>query len=1236
MMPRQPRTVPLPDPDPSLHPDVAARSAGLAQRAPSGTPPPRKPTIPPSRTLAPDSVPPSIPSAAGFGVREALSVADATATVTPGQVIAGRYEVTGVLGEGGMGIVYSCYDRAAQTPVAVKRVIPPAGNLAQEYLVWFYKEARALAALAHPSIVQARDFGQLVDGSPYLAMDLVAGLSLHDLSHARLSFPLLWSIADQILSALAHAHARGIIHGDLKPSNILIEQVPEHPPQIHVLDFGLAWLKHDPHDERLDGEKAMEFAPHAGAGTPGYMAPEQIQHEHHHVSGASDLYALGSVLYKLFSGHAPFTDDPKELLRLHAFENVPDFTLQIPAPPEVIPYVMRLLAKRPWDRWEYAAEARQVWAQWRPALDTPVSHWRLPHLERTTDSPRAPTKAHDAQPVPPTPELAASEKTPGLLSIRPSPLVGREEVRNVLRETCDDVIDSSGAPHRLVLLVGAAGAGKSRIAEWLCEVVHEEGSMVPLKARYRPISGALDGMLGAAVHHFNFEHADRDTIEHSLLARWKVTRDDINGRNWVAGAAEWFRPLPPHSKHVGPSGTRFSLDTLETRRMVIQHTLRRIAHGRPLLFWLDDLHHAGQATFDGLLRIHDKEPDQRIVMVATVRAEDVHLGTETAERLRELLKKLSGTVLQIDPLEPEVTRTLLRKSLPLDDDAVIEAARRSRGNPLFALQQLHAWASGGNMELANGVYRVPSDVLAVRPQTTAELWDTRIASLPEAHRLAAYAAATLSGDIRREVLHALLRALRLPEDAALVSLQKSEILIPHGTSRYAWPHALLQEHLLESLKLRDDAKVIYQAAAEALVHHPLATTRRVTRQRVVNLLHAGQANDAATLLFHFIEDNWSGRREPRATLLDLDLLKSHVTGPTKAALLRWQGEALRVLGRTDAAIKQTEAAKALFESMGDLRNLAHCLKLLGHVQTDRGQPNVGLNLIRSALPLYAQLSDPLGQAQCSAIEAEIQYYLGNYDAARDAAGISEAYFRDVGQALGLGQSLLLKSWVEHSEGRLERSSRLVKEARFEFERAGYRLGVAQADASLAHVDYRLQNLHAAETLARTARSAFMALRTLRGQAGCDRLVAMIGVDLDDAAMAQTHLELAKEAYSQLSDPWGILECELLCCQVALLERRYDDAARLLQVCHALRVEEAEPRQHYLMTRAWLEHAQNSPRKALTTLRAAASVYPKSFQSGDHCHLLLSRILHFNWSEAALGVLREWQAALGDRGRRDQQ
>jgi serine/threonine protein kinase/tetratricopeptide (TPR) repeat protein len=1179
----------------------------------------------------PESAPPSIPSAATTASPGALSAHP----VLPGHVIAQRYEVINVLGEGGMGIVYRCRDQATGDAVAVKRVILPEGKLASEYVGWFYKEARALAALDHPGIVHARDFGQLGDGSPFLAMDLVTGVSLHDLSQSRLSFPIIWSIVDGVLAALAHAHARGVIHGDLKPSNVIVEQRVDQAPRVHILDFGLAWLRQDPHDERLDGAKSMEFTPHAGAGTPGYMAPEQIQHEMHHVSGATDLYALGCILYKLLTGRAPFSGDPKELLKLHAYHQPPNPEIVVAAPPGVDKFVMRLLAKRPWDRFEFAAEARRAWLKFVPDNIDPelLKFPQVTHHEDETQSrtptrrtgPRSSGMALDSLP----------ERAPGLLSIRPSPLVGREDLRARLRSIAAEMIAGKGPPHRLLILLGPAGVGKTRVAEWLCEVVHEDGRMVPLIARYRPVRTALDGMLGAATQYFNVERADRDTIERSLLERWKVDKNDRKGRSWVAGAAEWLRPMAPGDERVGPSGVRFTLDTLELRRLVIQFTIRRIADGRPLLFFFDDLHHAPQTTFDGLLKIHREEQDQRIFMLVCVRSEDVQLGTPAAERLRQLREVMDGEVLEVNPMDRETTSALVRASLPLDEEATAEAARRSRGFPLFALQQLHSWAHAGELEFVNGTYRVPKEVLATRPKTTADLWDSRVAAVPRHLRIAAYAVATLGTDIRRDVMVALLEDLKLPAEDAILQLQKAEILLPRGPGRYGWPHALLQEHLFGRLSEREDSPRMFKASAKALRLHPLANTRRVVRQRVINLLYAGESDAAAETFFDFLQSSWNGAREPAPTLADLELFQGRLSGRSLALELRWRAEVLRHVGRAEEATQCAQAARERFERLSDQENLAHCLRLLGHLASEQGDTSEGLRLVGYAHQTFTRLGNVLGLAQCEAVAAWIEYLLGNHERAREIARRGEEHFASLDQPLGRGQCLLVLSWVDHHEGATERSRRLTTEARGEFERAGYRLGLAQTDASLAHIEHRLMNYFSAEQRAKEALGLFEALRTPRGQAECERLLAMVGIDTDDLDTAELRADRALDIYSKMSDPWGVVEARILKCQVALARGHFESARALLGEIQRSAVKEPEPKQHALLTEAWLAVEVGDADGGLAALEAAAEVFSDRSRVGDHTPHLLGRLARLGWPAHAHSRIDAWRALVNDRGRREQ-
>ena len=1184
-----------------------------------------------------DSGPPSIPSAAKLepAGRELARepTPESPSGVTPGQILADRYEVLSILGEGGMGIVYRCHDTYCGDEVALKCVIIPEGPLANEYVLWFYKESKALATLDHPSIVRARDFGQFNDGSPFLVMDLAVGVSLHDLSHARMTFALIWSVVDQILGALAHAHALGIIHGDLKPSNILVEEHPDGPPRVHVLDFGLAWLKQDRHDERLDGSKPLEFTPHAGAGTPGYMAPEQIQHESHNVCGATDLYSLGCIVYRMLSGKAPFTGESKELLRHHAFDVPIAPRVRSDAPHDSVHWVLRLLAKQPWDRWEFASEARSEWLRWKPSNDVEPGTFRFPPMprkEESTAKPRPPPM-HPPRPVL---SVATAERSPGLLSIRPSPLVGRDELREALQTACREAILGQGPAHQLIILVGPAGVGKSRIAEWLYETVHEQGSMVPLRARYRAPRGPLDGMLGAVTQYFNFERADRDSIERTLLARWKIGRNDKVGRTWVAGVAEWLRPLGPISDQpIGPSGIRFSLDTPETRRMVMRYTLRRIARGRPMMLWLDDLHHASDATISGLTRLHEEEADQRFVMVATIRDEDYQLEPSLADKLRPLCERIFTRTLEVRPMDSDTTCALVRASLPLDDAAVEEAARRSRGNPLFALQQLHAWALSGDMTRVAGRYHVPAEVLAVRPHTTAELWDSRIAALPAEHRVAPYAAASLGADIRRVVLHALLATLELPADDAILSLQNAEILVPRGPGRYGWPHALLFEHLSSHLAQRDDSRRIFRAASEALAKHPLAGTRRVVRQRITNLLGAGDPEAAANILFSYLQTSGGGAREPLSLLSDLDLLKGKLQGHTLALKHRWQAEAYRQVARVEEASMHAEIARVTFEELADTENLAQSLRLLGCITAEQGRPAAGLTLVEQARASFESAGNLAGLAQCEAALAEIQYSLGNMVMARSYVEKGQAHFASLAQPHGRGQCLLLLGAIEQAEGQVERARRRTTEARSEFERAGYRLGVALADLALARVEHRLSNYHSAERGAQDALATFFALGTLQYQADCERLLAMVGVDCDDSQMADIHSERAIDICKKTLDRCCELDSLVLRAQLGLIRHDVKFASDALGRARRVAVVEPEPKQHLLLAEAWLALEQNDDERAYEKLTAASTVFRELHVVGDHTPQLLARFSRYRWSETARAELEAWRTAIAEKNRR---
>jgi tetratricopeptide (TPR) repeat protein/tRNA A-37 threonylcarbamoyl transferase component Bud32 len=204
----------------------------------------------------------------------------------------GRYELVETLGVGAFGTVYRARDPQLDRVVALK--VPRAGNLAtEEDRDRFLREARSTAQLRHPSIVPIHEVGQ-AEGVPFLVVEFIAGVTLADqLTGRRPTFREAARLIAEVADALDYAHQRGVVHRDVKPSNIMVD--PQGRP--HVMDFGLA--------KRATGEVTMTLDGQV-LGTPAYMSPEQAQGEAHAVDGRSDVYSLGVILYELLTGELPF------------------------------------------------------------------------------------------------------------------------------------------------------------------------------------------------------------------------------------------------------------------------------------------------------------------------------------------------------------------------------------------------------------------------------------------------------------------------------------------------------------------------------------------------------------------------------------------------------------------------------------------------------------------------------------------------------------------------------------------------------------------------------------------------------------------------------------------------------------------------------------------------------------------------------------------------------------------
>ncbi|MCU0898209.1 MAG: serine/threonine protein kinase [Burkholderiales bacterium] len=255
----------------------------------------------------------------------------------------GKFEIRRELGKGAMGVVYEGHDPMIDRTVAIKTILAEnlAGADAAEQLARFRREAQAAGRLTHPNIVAIYDFGEDA-GTYYIAMEYVKGRELQSFLDANERFPIdaVVRVMGQLLDALDYSHRNGVVHRDVKPSNVII--LPDG--SVKVADFGIA---------RIDSSNLTQ----AGTvmGTPSYMSPEQFMGQT--VDGRSDLFSAGVILYQLLTGERPFTGSLTTIMHKVLKEDpLPPSTLNVQVPPAFDAVMRRALAKRPDERYQSARE----------------------------------------------------------------------------------------------------------------------------------------------------------------------------------------------------------------------------------------------------------------------------------------------------------------------------------------------------------------------------------------------------------------------------------------------------------------------------------------------------------------------------------------------------------------------------------------------------------------------------------------------------------------------------------------------------------------------------------------------------------------------------------------------------------------------------------------------------------------------------------------------------------------
>lgn len=270
-----------------------------------------------------------------------------------GSTICERYEVQELIGLGGWGRVYKCWDRSLKRVVAAKTLLEQYASF-PDRVRRFQQEAEAASSLHHTNICPVYDFGLLPGGQPYLIMEFLDGRTLSEV--IRGEFPLAESrvvaFAQQILDALKTAHSAGIVHRDLKPSNIIVTTTAGDEV-VKIVDFGLAKLV----DARAE-DGSMLTTTGETLGTPMYMSPEQC--EGRKVDQRSDIYSVGCIVYEMLAGKPAFAGDTMfNIMYRQLSENPPSFaSTKINVSQQLEALIFKALEKSPEKRWQSAFEMR--------------------------------------------------------------------------------------------------------------------------------------------------------------------------------------------------------------------------------------------------------------------------------------------------------------------------------------------------------------------------------------------------------------------------------------------------------------------------------------------------------------------------------------------------------------------------------------------------------------------------------------------------------------------------------------------------------------------------------------------------------------------------------------------------------------------------------------------------------------------------------------------------------------
>ena len=963
----------------------------------------------------------------------------------PSTIRIGPFLLDERIGQGSMGEVWRANHVDQNVQVAVK-VILTAYATERKFRRAFRQEALAVAELYHPFIVDVFDYGSIDEvavessaghfelSSPYLVMSHAPMGSLDQHLNGPVAWPVVRLITVALLDALAHSHARGLLHRDIKPGNVLLTE-PDRQVGVALTDFGLAYA--------LRSSQGLSNWHHA-AGTPEYMSPEQLNGDWRSYGPHTDLYGLGCLLWKLVTGDPPYTgDNLVQLARAHIDEPLPELPSHIDVPEKLEPWLHRLLQPQPSQRFSCAADAarrfarfagdlrdQQVPERWSDVLEDSATESDTCLLSTTSYCLHRifeqPSQHHYSGPksLPPhwhrneAPEFPVRliDTGSGLYRLRRTPLIGREPQRDRLWNRLRQSVDHSQID--ATFITGPAGIGKDRLARWLCERGAELGAVDIFHARHEPDGGAGGGLLPMIEREFALDGLTHNEVEEFF----RTLLTDLGADDpyeWEV-LTEILRP--------GDDEQRVVLSTGRQRYMAMVRLFEYLASQRPLVLWLEDAH-LNLETLRFIRQLLDRPgASAPIHVVATLRNDQLAERGLHRETVDATLTLPGAERIELEPMSDRNLRRIIEEVLFIDPATAYEAVHRAGGNPLYALQMVGSWIDDGRLEPASSGYRLRDGAQPTPSGEWIDVWTDaaeRLTDAPHARQalqLAAILGNRFHPDVWQQAADA--AGVNIPDELIDTLLRRKHL--HEQQDRLVFSQALLREALLQSARNDDVWQKYCHICAQALNEQP--SLSRSDEERMAFLFaHAGRPLEAAGHLadlaeYHRQQSNYG--KEVHLTRRALDVLGEPTTDESRRLTLRllavlkhgwaglykdeqalaaarrglaiaeqldddnWRAEMYRLqIGPLnmlcqfdeawDVALKARKLLKTSNESDEFKRKRVSLERLLAHVARNRGDLDRAIHHVERARQLAESLDDPRHLLETQNVELKTRIARGD-------------------------------------------------------------------------------------------------------------------------------------------------------------------------------------------------------------------------------------------------------------------